>query len=191
MSVNKHIKAEERGGVLVLDQSYKPIGTTPLTRAMLKLSLPDSPYHVVEWSEKTLKGPNGAEYPKPSIVRLKYWITIPNRGSNSLRSAIYQRDKFTCQYCAQQFAVKDLTLDHVNPKSKGGENDSTNLVAACKKCNNRKGARTPEEARMPLLNPHTLYKVGLHRVQLCHYAETRKDWAPYLFLEDGMTGTYG
>lgn len=192
MSVKKHIKAEEKGGVLVLNLSYQPIGTTPLTRALLKLRLEDSPYTVEEWGNGFIHRPDGTAERKPSVVRLKYWDSkIPVRGGKGSRTSIYQRDKFTCQYCAKKFGVKDLTLDHVFPKSKGGENDPTNLVTACKVCNNRKADRTPEEARMPLINPLTVYKVGLHRMQLCHYAEARPEWKPYLFMEDVMTGTNG
>lgn len=198
MSVKKHIKAEEKGGVLVLNQSYQPMGTTPLTRALLKLSLENSPYTVEEYSRnsdgsiKVMHRPNGETVAKPSVVRMKEWNSkIPYRKSTSLRTFVYQRDKFTCQYCAVKFNVKDLTLDHIFPKSKGGENETTNLVTACKTCNNRKADRTPDEARMPLINPLTLYRVSGHRIQLCQYAENRPEWRPFLFLEEAATGTNG
>lgn len=198
MSVKKHIKAEEKGGVLMLNAAYQPMDNTPLTRALLKLSLDPSPFTVEEYSRnedgsiKYLHRPNGEAVAQPSVIRMKGWNSkIPYRKNTSLRQFVYQRDKFTCQYCAQKFGVKELTLDHIDPKSKGGANEATNLVAACKSCNNRKANRTPEEARMPLLNPLTLYKVSGHRIQLCQYVESRPEWKPYLFLEDAMTGTDG
>ena len=66
------------------------------------------------------------------------------------RLRIYVRDKFTCQYCGKRRA-DELTLDHITPRAQDGHSTPENLVAACVACNNRKGNRTPEQARMPLL----------------------------------------
>lgn len=184
MSVKKVIAQQERGGVLVLNMSYEPLGTSPLTRVMLKLSLADSPYYVEKWSDKTtLRSGRGEEYPVPSVVRLKSYINVPRKNVNG-RLAIYQRDNFQCQYCGDKFSAKELTLDHVDPKSRGGGNESRNLVTACKRCNNIKGARTPEEAGMKLLKPMTAYKIKLNRVQLLSYLKDRPEWEPYLFGKD-------
>jgi 5-methylcytosine-specific restriction endonuclease McrA len=63
------------------------------------------------------------------------------------------RDNYTCQYCGKQ--SRDLTVDHVIPRFRGGPHRWENLVSACKTCNHRKGGRLPEEARMHLLRePH-------------------------------------
>lgn len=67
------------------------------------------------------------------------------------RMILYARDRNLCAYCGTHFENKDLTIDHVLPKSKGGKNTWTNCVAACKPCNLRKGSKTPEQAKMPLL----------------------------------------
>lgn len=67
------------------------------------------------------------------------------------RMVLYARDRHLCAYCGDQFPWRELTIDHVHPKSRGGKNTWTNTVAACKPCNLRKGNRTPEEARMHLL----------------------------------------
>lgn len=70
---------------------------------------------------------------------------------NEIRWSIWKRDDFTCQYCGSR---EDLSVDHVMPESRGGEMVETNLVTACRKCNSKKNARTPEEAGMKLLkNP--------------------------------------
>ena len=58
------------------------------------------------------------------------------------------RDQNQCQYCRNKFSPGKLTIDHVVPKSRGGKNTWQNLVAACKKCNQRKGSRTSKEANM-------------------------------------------
>jgi len=67
------------------------------------------------------------------------------------RYVLYSRDRHLCAYCGNQFTAKELTIDHVLPRSRGGRNLWTNVVAACKPCNHRKGNKTPEEARMHLL----------------------------------------
>ncbi len=67
------------------------------------------------------------------------------------RRNIFLRDHSTCQYCGRHFSSKELNIDHVYPRSRGGKNTWENLVLSCFACNTRKADRTPEEARMPLL----------------------------------------
>ena len=67
------------------------------------------------------------------------------------REILYARDRFLCAYCGEEFKGYKLTIDHVHPQSRGGKNIWTNCVTACKTCNHKKGDKTPEEARMPLL----------------------------------------
>lgn len=88
----------------------------------------------------------------PSVLRLRKFIH--RKYAQQVRFSrpnIYLRDDHTCQYCAKKFPTKELTLDHVMPVSRGGQHTWDNVVAACGKCNNKKGNRTPSEARMPLL----------------------------------------
>lgn len=87
----------------------------------------------------------------PSIIRLKNYVKIRNQNVvRFCRENIYKRDEYTCQYCEVTFAHKDLTLDHVVPVSKGGQKSWTNIVTACRDCNQKKGNKTPREADMPL-----------------------------------------
>ena len=72
---------------------------------------------------------------------------VPNLSNREL----FRRDQHTCLYCGGQFLEKDLTRDHVVPRSRGGKNAWANVVTACKRCNNHKGDRLPEEIGMPLL----------------------------------------
>jgi len=99
------------------------------------------------------------------------------------RLRIYMRDKFRCQYCSEKKGIAELTLDHILPRSRGGDNSPVNIVTACIACNNRKSNRTPEEARMPLLTSQSMLRVKLERVVLCHYAEARAEWRKYLFMD--------
>jgi HNH endonuclease len=64
---------------------------------------------------------------------------------------LFRRDQHLCMYCGQTFSRMSLTRDHILPRSRGGKDLWTNVVSACKPCNQRKGARLPEEAKMPLL----------------------------------------
>jgi len=64
---------------------------------------------------------------------------------------LFRRDSNVCLYCGLQFAVRDLTRDHVRPLSQAGGDAWTNVVTACRRCNNHKGGRTPEQAGMQLI----------------------------------------
>ena len=64
---------------------------------------------------------------------------------------LLRRDRYTCAYCGELHAERDLQAEHILPESRGGAYSWMNLVAACGYCNARKANRTPEEARMPLL----------------------------------------
>jgi 5-methylcytosine-specific restriction endonuclease McrA len=64
---------------------------------------------------------------------------------------LFRRDGYLCMYCAQRFGVRDLSRDHVRPFSQGGRDVWTNVVTACRRCNNAKASRTPEQAKMQLI----------------------------------------
>lgn len=92
------------------------------------------------------------KFPLPSVIRLKKYV----RSSESTkirfcRENVYIRDDYTCQYCTDRFHTRDLTLDHVHPVAQGGLKIWTNIVTACRECNQKKGNRTPTQASMPLL----------------------------------------
>jgi 5-methylcytosine-specific restriction endonuclease McrA len=65
--------------------------------------------------------------------------------------ALFKRDAHLCLYCGDRFSHRDLSRDHVTPLSQGGTDLWTNVVTACKRCNNHKAGRTPEQAGMQLL----------------------------------------
>jgi 5-methylcytosine-specific restriction endonuclease McrA len=121
----------------------------------------------------------------PSVIRRRIYINVRRRreASSMKRLRIYMRDKYRCQYCGEKKPVGELTLDHILPRSRGGDNSPVNVVTACVSCNNRKGDRTPAEARMPLLTSQSALRVKLERVVLCHYAEARAEWRKYLFMD--------
>lgn len=64
---------------------------------------------------------------------------------------LFARDANLCLYCGKRFLHRDLSRDHVTPLSAGGQDTWSNVVTACKRCNNHKAGRTPEQAELELL----------------------------------------
>lgn len=136
------------GRVLVLNQNYEPLNVTSWQRAVTLLYLgkattvqPDG--KVLHSCTKSLR--------MPSVVRLNYHVRRPLPEVKISRSSIMARDGYTCQYCGKK--AKNLTLDHIIPKERGGGHTWENLVACCIECNNKKGNKTLEDAEMTLARP--------------------------------------
>jgi hypothetical protein len=87
----------------------------------------------------------------PRIVRLLFYDLLPRTEVKFTRRNIYARDSNRCQYCGKRFSTTELSLDHIIPRSRGGQSNWTNIVCCCVTCNVRKGQRTPAEARMRLV----------------------------------------
>jgi 5-methylcytosine-specific restriction endonuclease McrA len=171
------------GRVLLLNQTYEPLGTVSVARAVI-MAFTNTVY-VEEFDGDRVLHSARESFPVPSVIRRRTYINVRRRreASGMKRLRIYMRDKFRCQYCGEKKPVGKLTLDHILPRSRGGDNSPVNVVTACVPCNNRKSDRTPAEARMPLLTSQTALRVKLERVVLCHYAEARAEWRKYLFMD--------
>jgi 5-methylcytosine-specific restriction endonuclease McrA len=87
----------------------------------------------------------------PRVIRLLSFDRVPKQVLRFNRRNLFARDGNHCQYCGQGFPTSELSLDHVVPKSRGGETSWENIVCACVACNVRKGGRTPQEAHMKLI----------------------------------------
>lgn len=87
----------------------------------------------------------------PRVIRLLSYERLPKQSVKFNRRNIFARDHNQCQYCGKKFATTDLTLDHIVPRSQGGQSTWENIVCACLNCNIRKGGRTPREAHMLLI----------------------------------------
>ena len=87
----------------------------------------------------------------PKIIRLLGYDRLPRQDVKLNRRNIFARDKNLCQYCGEHFPTSELSLDHVLPRSQGGQSSWENLVCACTRCNARKGGRTPQQAHMHLV----------------------------------------
>jgi len=89
----------------------------------------------------------------PAVLVMRYQVASHRRAGlfhTPSKRAVFVRDLFTCQYCGVRVTMKTGTRDHVHPVSRGGADALANVVTACRVCNTRKAARTPEEAFMPL-----------------------------------------
>ena len=130
--------------VLVLNNAFEPINICSVKRAMVLVM--KGAAIVQETSGKFLRT-SKVKLPLPSVVRLLVYRSVPRHTRAVSRKNIMIRDGYTCQYCRSQLPTARLTLDHVIPRSRAGRSTWENLVACCYPCNNRKGDRTPDEAR--------------------------------------------
>jgi 5-methylcytosine-specific restriction endonuclease McrA len=133
------------GRVLVLNASYEPINVCNVRRATV-LVLKERA-EVIERGEGALHSER-LTFERPCVIRLIRYIRIPRdvHRRKITRKAVLARDAWTCQYCGRE--ATGLTVDHVIPRSRGGESVWENIVASCAPCNRKKGNLTPREARM-------------------------------------------
>jgi 5-methylcytosine-specific restriction endonuclease McrA len=164
---------------LVLNATYEPLKVVDWQRAITLwvqgkveiVETHDREVHAVSFSFKL-----------PSVVRLLHFVRLKRRPVVQFtRANIYQRDDFTCQYCGDQFAVEELTFDHVVPVAQGGTRGWTNIVTACEPCNRKKGARTPEEAGMTLLRKPHRPTVLAPSIKVTLGFKTPETWLDYLY----------
>ena len=162
--------------VLVLNQSYEPLMVINAKRAIV-LIIKEKVKMLEKYSENIRSVQNSFDL--PSVIRLNFYVHLKYRDIVLNRRNILKRDDYRCQYCAKQ--ATPLTLDHIVPKNKGGKDSWENLVAACSKCNTRKGDTLLKHMDMKLLKkprkPSKLF-------QLQTYVNKKQDnWKQYLFME--------
>jgi 5-methylcytosine-specific restriction endonuclease McrA len=161
--------------VLVLNQSYEPLNICRARRAVVLL-----------YQNKAEMLENGSgfihsashTFPVPSVIRLAYMIKRPLFERKMTRFEVFNRDQYTCQYCGKQ--TRQLTLDHVLPRYRGGQHVWENVVSACVSCNRRKAGRTPKEAGMKLLQTPSQPRGNRLFYIPDHYLRTKSEWQRYL-----------
>lgn len=131
--------------VLVLNQNYEPLNVCNTRRALLLIH--GGKAEVLEHAPGHIRTPTMA-FPRPSVIRLVYLIKRPRPRVRLTRREVFLRDHYSCQYCGVK--TRDLTLDHVIPRHRGGKHTWENLVSACRACNHRKGGKSLAEAHMQL-----------------------------------------
>ncbi len=133
----------------MLNATFEPLNVVSLRRAIVLLLKEKA--EVIEAARAKIRSERLA-LDMPLVIRLVYYVRVPHRRLMPLtRRTVLARDQYTCQYCGAQPVKGQLTLDHVLPRSRGGEHSWENVVAACIPCNQRKRDRTIQEAGMTLL----------------------------------------
>ncbi|MFC2082122.1 HNH endonuclease [Bacteroidota bacterium] len=160
---------------MLLNQSYEPLTICNVKKAIILIFLGKAEL-VTDNSHKSLRTVSKI-FPWPSVIRLNAYIRLPYKKIIITRKNILKRDRHRCAYCGR--GDLPLTLDHIIPKSRGGEDNWENLVSACLPCNNKKGDRTPEEAGMLLkIKPYAPNHITFIRNAVGRIDE---NWKPYLF----------
>jgi len=161
---------------LKLDSSFRPIEVIDALEALV-LCIVGKARAIEIYGQKIRSATRSFDLPAVIVlnryVKFRLSVVSPNRIN------VLSRDNNRCQYCAKTFPERELTLDHIIPKSRGGGNTWTNLVAACKKCNQKKGAKIPQESGMhPLRKP---VKPKLSVLKSVSEAEISELWKNYLW----------
>ncbi len=158
---------------LVLNLDYSPLAICSVQRAFLLIYLQKA--DMVKANDTLTFHTVRDTFSMPSVIKLNRYVNVPYKGVALTRENVFKRDGFKCGYCG---TTKELTLDHLIPKSKGGKSSWNNLVTACKRCNSRKGDYSPENAGLKLtFRPYRpSYIMFLKLISGNCLAE----WGPYL-----------
>jgi 5-methylcytosine-specific restriction endonuclease McrA len=167
--------------VLVLNGSYEAINICNVKRA-IRLLVRGKALEVE--SNGFLLRSERMSLAAPDVIRLKRYIRIPYKEVAFCRKNVLLRDDGTCQYCGVELPIDELTVDHIIPLSRNGKDHWSNVVAACKGCNKRKGNYLTKEIGMhPLKHPGTPRSATFLHVAR-HHGRSRQVWRKYLFFED-------
>ena len=163
--------------VLVLNASYEPLNLVNVKRAVILILKEKA--EIIEERGEYLHSERMI-MPYPSVIRLVYYVRVPYRAVSLSRRAVFIRDRHTCQYCGGHAE----SIDHVIPRSRGGEHIWENVVAACRRCNTRKMNKLPSEVGLTLkhkpIEPHD------HVWIFSLASDIHPTWEPY--LETALVG---
>ena len=160
--------------VLVLNQNYEPLNVCNARRALVLVD--GGKAEVLEHAFGDIRTPSRV-IPRPSVIRLVYMIKRPRPRVRLTRREVFMRDQYTCQYCGLK--TRDLTLDHVIPRHRGGAHTWENLVSACRSCNHRKGGKALEEFRIPLRRQPFEPKANSYYL-FAQYLDSQRDWQKFI-----------
>lgn len=174
--------------VLVLNKIWMPIRVIPSIRAFTLLFagkacvIDGDEYNVYSWEDWTelpieegddIIHTSHSSVKIPKVIVLSKYDKLPKKGMKLTKRNIFLRDNFTCQYSGKTVSTKNADIDHVQPKSRGGKTNWSNLVVCSKAINRMKANRTPEEAGLKLLK-----KPSKPEPQVI-YVDPRIDMDPY------------
>jgi 5-methylcytosine-specific restriction endonuclease McrA len=193
----------EKNVVLVLNRNWQAVNTTTPAHAFCQMAAGNAlgvdmdatqsmypvnweewlalPVRESDWSIGIVKG----HLRVPRVILSVHYNKVPMRHPKFSYQAIRDRDNGRCQYTGRKLAGEEGNIDHVVPRSKGGQTSWNNCVLSCKRVNNRKGDRTPNEAGLHLMKdpkpprvlPMTLFLINTHHVP---------EWEPFLIQKSVM-----
>lgn len=179
--------------VLVLNRHFQPVQVTSAKRAFVLLyggtALALDGGELYDFSTWRSLPPEtdeasvpvvGGEIRVPRVLHLARYDRTPRTVVRLSRKNLMLRDGHQCQYCGRRPPVRDLNIDHVLPRSRGGDGTWDNLVTACKGCNLKKGSRTPEEAGLRLLRVPTRPRWTTAARILLGVGDPHQSWMPFL-----------
>lgn len=161
---------------LVLNAGYEPLAVISFRRALV-LVLTGKASVIAEDYEDPVVGP-GSILSRPSVILLHRYVRLPyTKAAQVSRRGVLRRDGRRCGYCGKAAS----TVDHIQPRSRGGADSWENLVACCLRCNNVKGNHTPSEMGWKLKTSPQPPRSGFW--QLKELDKPLADWSPFLGVE--------
>jgi len=174
---------------LVLNADFRPLSYFPLSlwpwQDTIKAVFLDRVNVVAEY-DRYIHSPT-TQLRLPSVISLKEYVP-PARRPAFTRFNVFLRDTFDCQYCGDRFRPEELTFDHVQPRSRGGQTTWENVVTACSGCNLRKGNRLPKQVGMhPRKRPHmpSVYELQ-ERGRAFPPNYLHESWSDYLYWDSEL-----
>jgi 5-methylcytosine-specific restriction endonuclease McrA len=180
--------------VLLLNRFFAPVSVTTARRALVLLyggvghavDVAGDTYDFTDWRGQPVGRADdalpivGGALRVPRVLHLLRYERTPRAAVRLTRSNLMLRDEYQCQYCARRPGHRELNVDHVMPRSRGGEDSWDNLVVSCRTCNLKKGRRTPTEAGMKLLNEPKRPRWSTAKQILLVMREPFEEWQPFL-----------
>ncbi|MEI7700845.1 MAG: HNH endonuclease [Planctomycetia bacterium] len=151
--------------ILVLNRNWQPVAVSTVSRSLVKVwnesarIVDPASFQLYTWEDWSQLTPAEGDpvistqwmsLRVPEVITLTRYDRLPIRIVAFSRRNVFKRDGYMCQYCGCRPGSEELTIDHIIPRSRGGDSSWTNCVLACIDCNTRKANRTPEQASMPL-----------------------------------------
>jgi 5-methylcytosine-specific restriction endonuclease McrA len=185
------------GDVLVLNRNFYAIAVTGWQRAISLLYLDHArvvdegyrTYDFVDWLDASrdleTDAPGFINTPNlriaiPEVISLRLFGKVPKREVTFSRRNLLHHYGWRCAYCGEKFTGEKLNLDHVLPKSRGGETNWANVVVSCIPCNKRKGNRLPSEAGMKLVRTPGKPRARSGPILWPQLSDSRRSWQRFL-----------
>ena len=183
--------------VLVLNRNYVPINTISWQRAFqlmckesaVALDEEMNRYNFDDWFQLSQMKQNGSwryintissRVAVPEVIVLLICDKYVRPVVRFNRRNVYLIHKHTCCYCGKKFDTKDLTLDHVVPRARGGKTEWLNIVLACYECNSKKDRRTPAEAGMRMVYQPQVPQKNFMFNYLRHKLTPKSSWQKFI-----------